>query len=665
MPLYILIPLLPLIAFLSIAIGGPKLGEHSQRIGVPAMGLSCALSVVACIDVFRNGPIDISLYTLMRSGTLTIDVGLYFDRLSIVLLLLVTGISALVHVYSARYMQGDARYARFFALLSVFTFSMIMLVLSTNLFIMLVFWEVMGICSYLLIGFWAERPSAVGAATKAFLVNAVADVGLGFGIVLAFATFGTLEIRQIIAVAPEFSAHTVNLLNWFGGEWQVSSLTVICFFLFMGAMGKSAQLPFHGWLPSAMEAPTPVSALIHAATMVNAGVYLIVRLSPVFVLAPSVLTCIAVVGGVTALFAAMVALTQTDIKRILAFSTISQLGFMMFACGVGAFAAAVFHLLAHGSLKAYLFLSTGNALQSSAMHHETHGIPPPPWSLSLWALVLAWLPPLVLFSGPYERLWTTILDQPAGWAFLCLGGMTVFFTAYYVLQLIASIFQHPQPREWSILSDRPDPTPKLASPSLIVSVTIATVGLGIALAFVWGAFAQALTPVLGSETLTADAAEHSAGNPLWIGVAFALALAGWGHALYRHHNPGGNSLWSTEMSTTLYVLCLNRWYADEMYHAMVVRPTLGLARWLMQVVEIRGINRIVNGMGSFAISLARWLWAVVEIRSIDRVVDDVGHHADNTGHVLQKMDRPLIRQQMLVMIFWLAAAIGLFYLFEL
>ncbi|HIO22026.1 MAG TPA: NADH-quinone oxidoreductase subunit L [Nitrospirales bacterium] len=688
MSLYVLIPLLPFFAFLAIAVGGRQLGEGSQRIGIPAMALSFALAVVACVDVFVNGPIAISLYTLMQSGTLTIDVGLYFDQLSVLLLLLVTGISALVHVYSSRYMQGDARYARFFALISLFTFSMIMLLLSNNLLVVLVFWEVMGICSYFLIGFWAERISAVRAATKAFLVNAVADIGLGFGIILTFATFGTLDIRQIIAAATEHSADTVNLLSLAGGEWHVASLTVICFFLFVGAMGKSAQLPFHGWLPSAMEAPTPVSALIHAATMVNAGIYLIIRLSPVFVLAPSVMTFIAVVGGATALFAAVVALTQTDIKRILAFSTISQLGFMMLVCGVGAFAAAVFHLLAHGVLKAYLFLSTGNALKSVATHHATHRVPTPPWNLSIWALVFACLPPLILFSGPYERLWTAVLDQPAGWIFFALGGMTVFFTAYYLFGLIASIFQHPTPVEWDIISDPLDPRPTLASPAMIAAVAIATLGLGAALMFVWDRFAHALAPVLGSEVLVTRGADDPAVNSLWIIASLAIALAGWGFAYYLHLHPYRPPLLGTSLSKTMYVLCLNRWYADELYQAMVVRPTLGVARWLSQVVEIKGIDRMVNAMGRLSISLANliwkvvelgginrtvnvtgnftvkaacWLLNVVEIRGIDRAVDGIGHQADSTGQTLRKADRPLIQQQMLVMIFWLVMAIILFY----
>jgi NADH-quinone oxidoreductase subunit L len=236
------------------------------------------------------------------------------------------------------------------------------------------FWEIMGLCSYLLISHWSRRPSACDAATKAFLVNGVADIGLAFGIYLTWATFGTLDIQAILSAAPQYADQTVNLLGLLGLEWQAPILSVIALLLFMGPIGKSAQIPLHVWLPFAMEAPTPVSALIHAATMVNAGVYLLIRMGPLYVLAPTIMTVVAIIGGVTALFAAAVALTAFDIKRILAYSTISQLGFMVLACGVGAYGAAIFHLLTHGAMKSFLFLSAGSALHNlGGSHHGGAG----------------------------------------------------------------------------------------------------------------------------------------------------------------------------------------------------------------------------------------------------------------------------------------------------
>ena len=361
---FALIPLLPLLAFALIAFGGRWLRGEAHRIGIPAIVISFGLSVLAFIEILRNGPFSLPLYKLIHIGQLQIELGLYLDQLTVLLLLLVTGVSSLVHIFSSRYMHGDPRYERFFAVIALFTFSMLMLVMSTNLLMLFISWEVMGICSYLLISHWSERKSACDAATKAFLVNAVAGAGLSFGVILTFATFHTLDIQTILQEAPQMADRTINILEWVGLELNIHILTVIALFLFVGAIGKSSQVPLHVWLPFAMEAPTPVSALIHAATMVNAGVFLVARLSPLIMQSTVAMTVIAVVGGTTALFGAVISLAQSDIKKILAYSTMSQIGFMIMTCGLGAFVAAIFHLLAHGALKAFLFLSTGNALQN-------------------------------------------------------------------------------------------------------------------------------------------------------------------------------------------------------------------------------------------------------------------------------------------------------------
>ena len=373
MSVFILIPLLPLLASCHprAAADGAWV-KQATSVAIPAVVLSFGLSVAAFVEILRNGPRTVPLYRLLQSGSLVVDLSFYIDQLTVLLLLLVTGVSAVVHVYSSRYMIGDPRYSRFFAVIALFTFAMVTLVMSNNLLMTYMCWEVMGICSYLLISHWAERKAACEAATKAFLVNAVADVGLGLGVILTFSTFGTLDIQQILARAESISGQTINLLSWAGLDLPVQTTTLIVLLLFTGALGKSAQVPLHVWLPFAMEAPTPVSALIHAATMVNAGPFLLVRFSPLLVLSPVAMTVIAVIGATTALFAALVSLTQTDIKKLLAYSTISQIGFMIMTCGVGAFVAAIFHLLAHGFLKGFLFLSTGNALQSSQQLMEAH-----------------------------------------------------------------------------------------------------------------------------------------------------------------------------------------------------------------------------------------------------------------------------------------------------
>ena len=492
MSIFILIPLLPLFASLSLAMGGRRWGEYGHRVGISAIGLSFGLSIWAFLDVLRNGPISISLYRLFQVGPLVVDLSLYIDQLTVLLLLLVTGVSGVVHVYSSRYMIGDPRYNRFFAVIALFTFSMLMLVMSNNLLMLFACWEVMGLCSYLLISHWSQRKPAIQAATKAFLVNAIADVGLGFGIILTFSTFGTLDIQAILSQADSMQDQTMNLLGWIGLEFSVHTLTVISLFLFVGAMGKSAQLPFHVWLPFAMEAPTPVSALIHAATMVNAGPFLLIRLSPLIVLSPLAMTVIAVIGAVTALFAAIVSLTQTDIKKILAYSTISQIGFMIMACGIGAFVAATFHVLAHGCLKAFLFLSTGNALQSVQAHGHPqsdvgHGPNSrPAWSLSVGALVLACIPPFVIFSGPYEYLWTVHHFASAKFVFWVLGLATVFFTAMYLFRGILLFFQGGLSVRGSESGESFVVKPDLFSPSHLVGLFVWGVMLVSVLMVLWG-----------------------------------------------------------------------------------------------------------------------------------------------------------------------------------
>jgi len=694
MSAYVLIPLLPLVAFLTLALGGRWVGEKSHKVAIPAIGVSFGLSIGAFIEVVRNGAISVPLYRFMQSGNLVVDLGLYIDQLTVLLLILVTGVSSIVHIYSSRYMIGDPRYNRFFAIIALFTCSMVLLVMSSNLLMLFVCWEVMGICSYLLISHWAQRQSACQAATKAFLVNAVADVGLGFGIILTFATFGTLDIQQILTQAESMQDRTMNLLGWIGLEFPVHTLTVISLFLFLGAMGKSAQLPFHVWLPFAMEAPTPVSALIHAATMVNAGPFLLIRLSPLIVLSPLAMTVIAVIGAVTALFAAIVSLTQTDIKKILAYSTISQIGFMIMTCGIGAFVAAAFHLLAHGFLKAFLFLSTGNALQSvQARGHPQsdvgHGPKSrPAWSLSVGALVLACIPPFVIFSGPYENLWTVHHFASAKFVFWVIGLATVFFTAMYLFRGILLLFQGGPSVRGSESGKSFVVQPQLFSPSHLVGLFIAGVMLVSVLMVLWGWFVQFLAPALGQPVPLLNEPTTFGGMSLWILLPLVVAFGGWGLAYFLHIKPRPSFLAQSEWEKTLYVLFLNKLYFDEIYEVYVIQPTLRLstwlwrtvdlggidrgvvglgrqtvrfARWLWQVVDVKGIDRKVVGIGGQTVNLARWLWQVIDIRGIEKNVERLGRETDTTGHLLQRIEPRTLQHHLLVMIFWLVAAIGLFY----
>jgi NADH-quinone oxidoreductase subunit L len=628
---YILIPALPFAAFLIIALGSRWVGEASHRLAIPAVSASFILSVLACIDVYQNGARSIPLYTLITSGRLTVEAGLYVDAVTVVLLFLVTGVSSLVHVFSSRYMQADPRYARFFALIALFTSAMVMLVMGANLFMLFMFWEIMGLCSYLLISHWSRRPSACDAATKAFLVNGVADIGLAFGIYLTWATFGTLDIQAILSAAPQYADQTVNLLGWLGLEWQAPILSVIALLLFMGPIGKSAQIPLHVWLPFAMEAPTPVSALIHAATMVNAGVYLLIRMGPLYVLAPTIMTVVAIIGGVTALFAAAVALTAFDIKRILAYSTISQLGFMVLACGVGAYGAAIFHLLTHGAMKSFLFLSAGSALHNlGGTHHgehdgdhAEHGHPSrtrvsrQQVPLYVGALIMALIPPIIIFWGPYEQLWVMSHLAQARVVFWILGPATVFFTAFYLFQGTMEIFTPTGHVDWS-QGFRPGMMrPQLFSASLLLGLILITAGLAVLRLLIWSDFLIFISPAHpeGAAALARISLEGWSPANLLLGIG--VAIAGWATAFYFHIFPAHPSAWWSERKKTFYVFLLNRGYFDEVYEILIVRPTLRVASWLWRVVD-GGIDRAYMAAAGASAGMARSLWEGVDVWIIDR-----------------------------------------------
>ena len=361
-----LIVFLPLLAAIVAGLGNRMIGNVAAKIvTTAALFLSCALSWPIFIS-FMTGGADahvVPVLDFIRSGDLDVQWSLRVDTLTAVMLVVVTSVSSLVHLYSWGYMSEDPSQPRFFAYLSLFTFAMLMLVTADSLVQMFFGWEGVGLASYLLIGFWYHKPSANAAAIKAFVVNRVGDFGFSLGIFAAFLVFGTVSIPEILSVAPSYAGSTIGFLGY-----RIDTITLICILLFIGAMGKSAQLGLHTWLPDAMEGPTPVSALIHAATMVTAGVFMVCRLSPLFELSETATTLVTYVGAATALFAATVGTTQIDIKRVIAYSTCSQLGYMFFAAGVGAYGAAMFHLFTHAFFKALLFLGAGSVIH--AMHHE-------------------------------------------------------------------------------------------------------------------------------------------------------------------------------------------------------------------------------------------------------------------------------------------------------
>ncbi|MEX2241337.1 MAG: NADH-quinone oxidoreductase subunit L [Burkholderiales bacterium] len=436
--LYLLVPLAPLAGAIVAGLAGRAIGRAGAHwVTILSVLASFLASCWILADVLQGNVFNGSVYTWLSSGGVRVEIGFLVDRLSALMMVVVTFVSLMVHVYTIGYMAGDPGYQRFFAYISLFTFSMLMLVMANNFLQLFFGWEAVGLVSYLLIGFWYTRESAVYAGLKAFLVNRVGDFGFILGIALVLAYFGTLDYQQVFGAAPKAAA----------------PLTLICILLFVGAMGKSAQFPLHVWLPDSMEGPTPISALIHAATMVTAGIFMVARMAPLYELSPTARSVVLVIGGITALFMALVALTQYDIKRVVAYSTLSQLGYMTVALGASAYSAAIFHLVTHAFFKALLFLAAGSVI--IALHHEQdmrrmgalkQAMPWTYWTMLVGAISSVGIPG---FAGFFSK--DAIIEAAraavipgAGFAYLCVL-VTVFITAAYTFRLVFMAF-HGAPR---------------------------------------------------------------------------------------------------------------------------------------------------------------------------------------------------------------------------
>src|SRR5215510_5420848 len=520
---YELIPLLPLASFLILGLFGHWIKDKAHLVAVPAVILSFLFSVFALLDVAGGHHSTFRLYTWLTSGILDIHIGITIDRLTSVMLLLVTIVSSLVHIYTIGYMQGEPGYARFFSYIALFTFSMMMLVLADNFLQLFVFWEAVGLCSYLLIGHWYERLSACAAATKAFIVNRVGDFGFILGLLLVWTTFGSLDYSDVFAKAPEVAGRVMNILEPLGGHLDVSVLTVMCLLLFAGAVGKSAQVPLHVWLPDAMEGPTPISALIHAATRVTAGVFLVARLAPLYNLSPTAMSVVAIVGGLTMMLGATIALTQTDIKRVVAYSTVSQLGYMMMACGLGAYAAGIYHLLTHGAFKALLFLGCGSVI--IALHHEQDmrkmgglkdKLPITYWTFVIGSLALAGFPLTAGFFRKDDLLVSAWSSGPLGQVLAALGIGTAMLTAFYSFRLVFVTFWGPSHVDHHHVAEVHEPSYTMTIPLMVLAVlSIITGYLGIP---------EFLEPMFATDGQ--ESSHHSSGSIVVMLLASAAGLLG-------------------------------------------------------------------------------------------------------------------------------------------
>ncbi|WHZ17621.1 MAG: NADH-ubiquinone oxidoreductase chain L [Nitrospira sp.] len=600
--LYALIPFLPLFSFLVVGIGEQWIKDRAHLVAVPAMVGSFVLSLLALYDVATGHSVNVPLYTWLTSGNLDIHIAISIDRLTAVMLVLVTTVSTLVHIYTIGYMHGEPGYARFFAYIALFTFSMLMLVMADNLLQLFVFWEAVGLCSYLLIGHWYERPSPCSAATKAFLVNRIGDFGFLLGLFLVWYSFGSLDYVTVFAQAQDLAPETMNVLGPFGGTWDLSVMTVICLLLFIGAVGKSAQVPLHVWLPDAMEGPTPISALIHAATMVTAGVFMVARFAPLYNLSPTAMTVVALVGALTMMLGATIALTQTDIKRVVAYSTMSQLGYMVMACGLGAYSAGIYHLLTHGAFKALLFLGCGSVI--IALHHEQdmrrmgglkNSLPVTYWTFVVGSLALAGFPLTAGFFSKDDILLSSWSAGPLGQTLAICGLLTAGLTAFYSFRLVFVTFWGPSRVDPHHAGHVHEPSTTMTAPLMVLAVLSIVAGyLGIP---------TFLEPVFHGE----GGATHHEGSAAYGIMAFAtlMGLAGIGAAYYLYVlNPGLPDRLAHQWRAA-YELSFHKWYVDEAYDRAFVRPTIAAANDLWKHVDVSIIDGAVNGVAR-AVAWGGW-----------------------------------------------------------
>jgi len=597
-----LIPVLPLAG---AAING-FLGKRSSRTAVTTVGLffpaaafAWALTVALRFSSLAL-PYQEYLAHWIRSGSFTADFALYLDQLSLVMLLVVTGVGFLIHIYSVGYLWDDPSYYRFFAYLNLFMFFMLTLVLANNYLLMFIGWEGVGLASYLLIGFWFTKDSAASAGKKAFIVNRIGDFGFLIGLFLLIQHFGSLNFTEVFGKVQPFTPETAG----------AGLLTAIGILLMVGACGKSAQIPLYVWLPDAMEGPTPVSALIHAATMVTAGVYMVSRSHVIFERAPIALTVVAIIGTLTALFAATIGITQTDIKKVLAYSTVSQLGYMFMACGVGAFSAGIFHLMTHAFFKGLLFLAAGSVIHAVGGEQDMRRMGGLrsyiPWTfltMLIATLAIAGIPPFAGFWSKDEILWKA---YEANWVYWLIGAITALITSFYMFRLLFMTFfgdyrgiqvddhgrGHAAHGHGGHGHGEPHESPMVMLVPLMILAFLSLVG---GLVGIHNGFEHFLEPVFGHE-FPQSVTEGSGGTELLlmgISVLFSLTGAVLAYILYVSKPYLPQQI--AESLGSFYDAVLNKYYVDELYAKLFVKPLVdGSTSILWQGVDRKVIDDTVN-----------------------------------------------------------------------
>ncbi len=605
--LYLAIPLAPLLGAIIAGLFGKQIGRAgAHTVTILGVGIAFVLSLLVLkqFAIDDAAPWNATVYQWMVSDGVRFEVGFLIDNLTALMMTVVTFVSLMVHIYTIGYMHDDPGYQRFFSYIALFTFSMLMLVMSNNFLQLFFGWEAVGLVSYLLIGFWYTRPTAIYANLKAFLVNRVGDFGFLLGIAAIYTSFNSLDYATVFDMAPAMQDASFEIFP--GAPWSL--MTVICIFLFIGAMGKSAQVPLHVWLPDSMEGPTPISALIHAATMVTAGIFMVARMSPLFELSETALVFVMTIGAITALFMGFLGIVQNDIKRVVAYSTLSQLGYMTVALGASAYAAGIFHLMTHAFFKALLFLGAGSVI--IAMHHDQdirnmgglRKYMPITWITSLiGSLALIGTP---FFSGFYSK--DTIIEAVhhshlpgAGLVYYAvLAG--VFITALYSFRMYFLVF-HGKPRMDDHTREHLHETPwvvtfpliMLAIPSVLAGYLIDPV--------VFGDYFNGVIHVGGHHDVLAEIGEHYHGPVSFVlhafgGPAVYLAIAGVVTAWYIYmKNPAIADNVSKRFSA-IYQLLVNKYYADDFNEAVFAGGARGVGRLLWKMGDVLIIDGLlVNG----------------------------------------------------------------------
>jgi len=582
-------------------------------VGPAVVGASFVVSLLAVLALAARPAHDRLfvqvLFPWIQAGTFSAPAAFQLDPLSSVMILVVTGVGFLIHVYSVGYMSHEKAFARYFVYLNLFTFAMLLLVLGSNFLLMFVGWEGVGLCSYLLIGYWYEKKSAADAGKKAFIVNRVGDFGFLVAVFLIFWTFGTVEYTEVFGKIPGLAA---------SGVLTTGIATAITLLLFVGAIGKSAQIPLYVWLPDAMEGPTPVSALIHAATMVTAGVYMVARTNALYLLAPTSMAVVAVVGAATALFSATIGITQNDIKRVLAYSTVSQLGYMFLACGVGAFTAGIFHLMTHAFFKALLFLGSGSVIHALSGEQDMRKmgslrkhLPITFTTMFIATLAISGIPGLSGFFSKDEILWKSFSSGHGHVGLWLVGTAAAGITAFYMFRLVFLTFFGDSRMEPEVEKHVHESPYSMTVPLMLLAV-LSVAGGWIGIPHVLGGhnyFEAWLAPVFahGAEGAAQGGAHASAAlEVLLMAGSVGVALCGIGLAWYLYRVRTEKPKEIADRVPGLYDLVLNKYYVDEIYDVAIVRKIVNGSIWLWEAFDDVFIDGIVNGIAALVKGAGEW-----------------------------------------------------------